>query len=81
MKYADFSQITRSLTHTTPLTTKDVILPLAKDLLKKVNFNATHPIRLMGLGVGSNEEDEEGNHTASKKTEYKELMLPFQDET
>lgn len=81
VKYADFNQITRSLTHTTPLTTKDVILPLAKDLLKKVNFSATHPIRLMGLGVGSNEEDEEGSHTASKKTEYKELMLPFQDET
>lgn len=50
VKFADFSQITRSITQGKVLNDKADILPLAKQLLGKVDY-ATHPIRLLGLGV------------------------------
>lgn len=58
IKYADFTQITRSATHDKPLAKKADILPLAKRLLSKVKFDARHPIRLLGLGVGGTDDDE-----------------------
>lgn len=75
VKYADFTQITRSLTHSKPITTKDDILPLAKKLLKKVAYGANRPIRLMGLGV-SGADDEQ-----PKRKEWIEQELPFEEDT
>lgn len=53
IKFADFQQVTRSLTHDKALLSKDDILPLAKLLLKEVEINASHPIRLLGLSVSN----------------------------
>lgn len=53
VKYADFSQITRSMTALDVLKTKDQILPLAKQLLGQVEYSVNHPIRLMGLAVSN----------------------------
>lgn len=77
VKYADFTQITRSLTHTSPLLKKDDILPLAKKLLNKVEYNATHPIRLLGLGVSGNKEDSGGQ----QRDTWIEQLLPFDEIT
>lgn len=52
VKYEDFTQITRSITCTEMLKTKDVILPLAKNLLKQVDYNYKS-IRLIGLSVSN----------------------------
>lgn len=70
VKYSDFTQITRSITHSSPIISKDDILPLAKKLLTKIEFSARHPIRLIGLGVGNNEEE----HNKNKCIEQ---TLPF----
>lgn len=77
VKYADFTQITRSATSEKPLKTKKEILPLAKKLLSKVEFNMEYPIRLLGLGVGNNEPEQENDKTA--KSKWEELKLPFKD--
>ncbi len=53
VKYADFTQITRSITQRSILTTKDEILPLAKRLVKSAAFSSAHPIRLLGLSVSN----------------------------
>ena len=53
VKYADFRQITRSITAGHVLRTKDEILPLAKQLMREVNFGPGQPIRLLGLGVSN----------------------------
>lgn len=74
VKYADFTQITRSLTQQGILTTKDEILPLAKRLLKSVAFSAAHPIRLLGLSV-SNPSAEANIH----RVEWVEGFLEFED--
>ena len=74
VKYANFAQITRSLTQQGILTTKDEILPLAKRLLKSVSFSATHPIRLLGLSV-SNPSVEANIH----REEWVEGFLEFED--
>ncbi len=58
IKFHDFTQITRSVTRPQELTTLDAILPLAKQLLKEVDY-AEHPIRLIGLSV-SNPHNEPG---------------------
>ena len=55
VKFEDFQQITRSITVDHILRTKESILPLAKQLMKSVEFHS-HPIRLLGLGV-SNQKD------------------------
>lgn len=75
VKYADFTQITRSLTYTSPLLKKDDILPLAKKLLKKVEYDTTHPIRLLGLGVNTNKEEQK----EEKQNTWIEQELPFTD--
>lgn len=74
VKFADFTQITRSLTHNSDLKNKDDILPLAKKLLGKVEYNANHPIRLLGLGVNANKEEHKG-----QRNNWIEQELPFKD--
>lgn len=75
VKYADFTQITRSLTAHKPLKTKADILPLAKKLLAEVEYSGSHPIRLMGLSVSNpHTEDELVRHP-----EWIEGSLPFED--
>lgn len=61
IKFHDFIQITRSQTQAQELSGLDVILPLAKQLLKEVDYEH-HPIRLIGLSV-SNPRDEEENRS------------------
>ncbi len=74
VKYADFTQITRSITQRSILTTKDEILPLAKRLVKSAAFSAAHPIRLLGLSV-SNPSAEANMH----RVEWIEGFLEFED--
>ncbi|WP_177207017.1 DNA polymerase IV [Prevotella sp. KH2C16] len=75
VKYADFAQITRSLTADKNLKTKADILPLAKKLLAEVDYSASHPIRLIGLSVSNpHTEDDLVRHP-----EWIEGCLPFED--
>lgn len=57
IKFSDISQISRSVTGTQTLRTKEEILPLAKQLLKKTDISQS--IRLMGLTVSQPHPDEE----------------------
>lgn len=52
IKFHDFNQITRSITQDSELTSMDKILPLAKKLLKEIDYES-HPIRLIGLSVSN----------------------------
>ena len=52
VKFHDFVQITRSFTHSEVLSSKEQILPLAKQLLKGVDFSE-RPIRLLGLSISN----------------------------
>lgn len=72
IKFHDFSQITRSVTQAVELTTLDRILPLAKQLLKEVEYEH-HPIRLIGLSV-SNPKDETEEHGV-----WEQLSFEFSD--
>lgn len=73
IKFHDFTQITRSITQSRELTTLDVILPLAKDLLKEVDYEH-HPIRLIGLTVSNpREENEERGRV------WQQLSFEFSD--
>ncbi len=74
VKYADFQQVTRSLTVDYDLTGKAAILPLAKQLLKRVRFSEAHPVRLLGLSVKAahTEEDE-------ARGEWIQMLLEFPD--
>lgn len=74
VKYGDFTQITRSLTVQKTLTTKDDILPVAKRLLKEVEYSPKSPIRLMGLSV-SNPSQEAEIH----REEWVEGFLEFEE--
>ncbi len=82
VKFADFTQITRSISQEKVLKKKDDILPLAKRLLKQVDysFSPSHPparsIRKQCHIRRSQEEDKENS---SFKPEYKELELEFED--
>ncbi len=58
VKYADFTQITRSITTEHSITTKNDILPLSRQLLTLVDYSAGRPIRLLGLSVSNPVEDE-----------------------
>ena len=82
VKYADFTQITRSISQEKILKKKDDILPLAKQLLKLVKYSSAHPIRLLGLSVSnatSEEARKEDKENSSNKLEYIELELEFED--
>lgn len=72
IKFHDFRQITRSLTQNRELTTLDTILPLAKQLLKEVDY-AGHPIRLIGLSVSNPHEEED------RRGVWEQLWLEFKD--
>ena len=63
IKYYDFTIKTCSLTQKQILDTKDKILPLAKELMKKIPYQEK-PLRLIGLGV-----------SLEDKAVYKELEL------
>ena len=56
IKFHDFNQITRSITQDSELTSMDKILPLAKKLLKEIDYES-HPIRLIGLSVSNPKEE------------------------
>lgn len=72
IKYADFKQITRSITSHKLLKTKDEILPLAKRLLQMINYDNAHAIRLMGLSVSNPGIDDNEN-----KAEWIQMELEF----
>ena len=72
VKFHDFQQITRSITVGRILTTKDDILPLAKQLMREVDYR-THPIRLLGLGV-SNHKGELADDS-SRWVELEQLLV------
>lgn len=74
LKFADFRQITRSLTQQKILVDKADILPIAKRLLKEVSITVDNPIRLIGLSV-SNPSAEAEIH----KAEWVEGFLEFED--
>ena len=69
----DFQQITRSITVDHILRTKDEILPLAKQLMRGVEFHS-HPIRLLGLGVSGQKSSVQQN-----QQQWVELELEFLD--
>ena len=73
IKFYDFRQITRSLTQDKELHTLKDILPIAKQLLKEVDYSI-RPIRLIGLTV-SNPKDEQDSDTAR----WQQLELEFQE--
>lgn len=52
VKFADFEQITRSVTGTEPFVSLQQILTTAKRLLKEVDYER-HPVRLLGLSVSN----------------------------
>lgn len=74
VKYADFRQVTRSITVDRPLRDKDRILPLAKQLMREVSYGPDRAIRLIGLGV-SNHRDER-QHSQPR---WIQLELDFKD--
>ncbi|MBQ7999585.1 MAG: DNA polymerase IV, partial [Bacteroidales bacterium] len=57
IKFKDFTQITRSVTQSRDLRELNVILPIAKQLLKKVEYDNKLPIRLIGLTVSCSQKD------------------------
>ena len=73
VKFQDFQQITRSVTVDHILRTKDDFLPLAKQLLKQVEFSS-HPIRLLGLGVSNQK-----SAVPSSKPRWIQLEIEFKD--
>lgn len=83
VKYADFTQITRSISQDKILTKKADILPLAKQLLKQVDYSSSHPIRLIGLSVSNGtikESSDSLEDFISKNPKYIELELPFEED-
>lgn len=74
VKFFDFDQITRSKTAQKSLHTKDDILPMAKALLKEVDFSAVNPIRLIGLSVSHPLDSEPVD-----RAEWIEGYLPFEE--
>ena len=82
VKYADFTQITRSISQDKILKKKADILPLAKRLLKLVDYSSSHPIRLLGLSVSnasSEEAKKEDRENSTSKPEYRELEIEFEE--
>lgn len=70
IKFHDFNQVTRSITQASELTTKEKILPLAKQLLKGIDYEH-HPIRLIGLSVSHPREE-----TTAR---WQQLSIDFKD--
>lgn len=76
IKFYDFNQITRSYTQADELTSLDRILPLAKRLLKEVDYS-THPIRLIGLSVSNPREERE--EEVVEREMWEQLSFEFSD--
>lgn len=76
VKFHDFRQITRSVTHNKDLRAKSDILPLAMQLLEQVDYSE-HPIRLLGLSVSLGGTGGGTHFTLNE--EWVELELDFQD--
>ena len=74
VKFHDFTQITRSISSNNQLNTLKDILPLAKQLLKDIDYNQ-HPIRLLGLSVSNPKEE----IIAIPDSKWVQLKLNFQD--
>lgn len=72
IKFHDFNQKTRSCTRDHRLTALAEILPLAKTLLKEIEYE-THPIRLIGLSVSNPYEEDE------RKARWEQLSFEFSD--
>ena len=72
IKYHDFTQITRSITQSANLDSLSVILPIAKELLKQVDYN-NRPVRLIGLSVSNPREESENEEM------WRQLILPFEE--
>ncbi len=82
VKFSDFTQITRSLSQDKTLVKKEDVLPLAKRLLKLVDYSAQHPIRLLGLSVSnatSEETKRENGENSFDKPKYRELEIEFEN--
>jgi DNA polymerase-4 len=77
VKFHDFTQITRSITSTDLLLTKEQLLPLSKQLMQKVTFDQ-HPIRLLGLSVG-NPPSADNETLTPHREEWIDQYLPFED--
>ncbi len=75
IKFHDFVQITRSLTQGKELTTMDRILPLAKQLLKEVDYER-NPIRLIGLSVSNPREERDDT---SSGEHWEQLSFEFEE--
>lgn len=73
IKFHDFTLKTKSLSLPKQLTALADILPLAKQLLKEIDY-AEHPIRLIGLSVSNPKEEKEDE---ALKEEWKQLNLEF----
>lgn len=71
VKFADFTQITRSVTTDKALVAKAAILPLAKRLLREVDLD-NKPVRLLGLSVSNPPE-------AGRAPEWIEGTLRFKE--
>ena len=82
VKFSDFTQITRSFSQEKILKKKEDILPLAKRLLRLVDYSSDHPIRLLGLSVSNASSDEarkEDKAHSTIQSEYRELELEFEE--
>lgn len=73
IKFGDFTQITRSQTVSYELDKLDTILPLAKKLLKEVEFEQ-HPIRLIGLSVSNPRDEQE-----KRQDNWEQLSFEFSE--
>ena len=73
IKFHNLSQITRSITQVNELMNLDKILPLAKQLLKEVDYEH-HPIRLIGLSVSNPKDEMEEQHGV-----WEQLSFEFSD--
>ncbi len=75
VKYSDFQLVTRSITSSKDLLTKADILPLAKQLLAKVDYSAVHTVRLIGLAVSN----PQGDKSYSVRPQWIQGKLDFGD--
>jgi len=84
VKYADFQQITRSITVGHTLHTQEEMMPLVQQLLSEVSYSSAHAIRLLGLSVsnpGSSLQNEDGSfiNGDSHQSRWIQLELPFKE--
>lgn len=71
IKHDDFVQKTRSISSPYTIGTLKEILPLAKQLLKSIDFQ-NHPVRLIGLSVSNPKED-----ISERSNQWEQLCFNF----